>query len=141
MTYALVVDLLNLIGLQIQLRCLRRDAAWYLLELVTRTADHGAGAGAGWRAVAIAQAALAVLAGTLEFGVGQVLDLHVTYLRGGTATCRSAVQRFFAQPVREPGQMTIAIERIRGQVPKGGRKKIKCMKNSHKKKLIDKGFL
>jgi len=92
MAYAFVVNLLDLIGLQIQLRCLGGNAARYLLQLVTRTADHGAGAGAGWRTVAIAQAALAVLAATLEFRVGQVLDLHVTYLRRGSTTCRSAVQ-------------------------------------------------
>jgi len=129
------VDLLDLVGLQVELRRLGGNAARDLLELIARAADHSAGAGAGWRAVAVAQAALAVLAAALEFRVGQVLDLHVTYLRRCSTTCRSAVQRFFAQPFGEPGQMTIAIEWIRGEVPVKGERSKKCDSMGHKKTI------
>lgn len=117
MSDALIVNLLNLIGLQIQFRCLGRNATWYFLQLIARTTHHGAGACARRRTVAIAQASLVVVAAAFELVVRQILDLHVTYLCRGSATCCAAVQRLFAQPFGKPGQMTIAIEWIRCEIP------------------------
>lgn len=118
----------DFVRLQIQLRRLRRNALRDLLQLVPRAADHSSGAGAGRRAVSLAQTALVGVRGALELKVGQILDRHVANLGRGGATGRRSAQLLLPEPIREPAEVAVAAERVRGEI--SARKRVVINRNS-----------
>lgn len=103
----------DVVGLQIQLGGFRRYAFGDLVERVSRASNHSAGADARRWTVAFAETSLVVLAIAFKFMMRQLLDGDVLHLcRCGTARW-SARELFFPQPIREPGQVAVACERIR----------------------------
>lgn len=106
----------DFVRLEVQLRRFGRDGFGDFLQLVAGATHHRAGAGAGRRAVTLAETALIHVGGALKVKVWQILDRHVAHLRRGSATGRRPIQLLLAQPVREPGKMAVAPERIRGKI-------------------------
>ena len=106
----------DFVRLEVQLRRFGRDGFGDFLQLVAGATHHRAGAGAGRRAVTLAETALIHVGGALKVKVWQILDRHVAHLRRGSTTGRRAIQLLLAQPVREPGKMAVAPERIRGKI-------------------------
>lgn len=95
----------DVVRLQIQLRGFHRNAFGNLVERVSGAANDSAGAGAGGRAVVLAQAALVVVSGALELVVWQLVDGDVLNLGWAGTSRRGSRELILPQPVREPSEV------------------------------------
>lgn len=104
----------DVVRLQIQFGRLDGNSARNFRQLVARASHHGARAGARGRAIVFAQAALIRIAEALELVMWDLADRHVTHLERSRTTGRRTGQAALPQPLGEPAQVTVAVERVRG---------------------------
>lgn len=116
MTYPVQVDHLDLVGLQIQLGRLHRNSPWNLGQLIPRTTHNRSSARARGRAITLAQTSLVRISITLELVVWQFTHGNLSHLLGSGTPRHRPLESMFPQPVREPGQVAVAVERIRSQI-------------------------
>jgi hypothetical protein len=119
MAQSLRLDGLDLVHVQVQFSCFRRNVLGNFTQLGPAAANNGAGASALWRAVILTKASLIIQFGAAKLERWHVLQWNVLDTSRAGAAGRSSAQFlfFFPQPIAKPGHVAIAVQRVAQNIP------------------------
>lgn len=116
MTDPVQVNHLDLVRLQVQLRCFNGYSAGNLSQFIPRATHNRPCANARWWTVSLAQATLIGIPVALELMMWQVAHRSFSHLLWGSTSSDWSAEPVLPQPIGEPSEVAVAIEGIRGEI-------------------------